>query len=119
MLEYDFPPADQDFANAVHADGVWRVMPLAGHFRLDYRDVTGRRTRRALQALELKVGPGKVLLGGIDEATQAYRGFRADRISRLQDLETSEIVDRNILDWLIRHADRQNRPRRRSAGQAA
>ena len=82
-------------------------------------DVTGQWTRRTLQALELKVGPGKVLLGGIDEATQAYRGFRADRISRLQDLETSEIVDRNILDWLIRHADRQNRPRRRSAGQAA
>jgi predicted DNA-binding transcriptional regulator YafY len=119
MLEYDFPPADQDRANAVHTDGVWRVMPLAGHFQLDYRDVTGRRTRRALQALELKVGPGKVLLGGIDEATQAYRGFRADRISRLQDLETSETVDRNILDWLMRHADRQNRPRRRSMAQAA
>jgi predicted DNA-binding transcriptional regulator YafY len=119
MLEHAFEPERQDTADAVRAEGAWRVIPFAGYVELDYRDVSGRRTRRSLHALELKVGPGKVLLGGIDDATHGYRGFRADRISRLRELETGEIVDRNILDWLMRRAEQQERQRRRSIARAA
>jgi hypothetical protein len=93
----------------------WRTLPLEGAFALHYRDVAGRPSRRRIVARELKVGPGKILLGGIDEPTDAYRGFRADRIDRLVDQATGEIVERNVVDWLLRRADQQERRRRRAA----
>ncbi len=89
----------------------WRVLPLEGAYELFYCDEAGHTSRRRLFARELKVGPGKTLLGGIDQATDAYRGFRADRIEYLVDGETGETVRRNVLDW---------RPEaRRAAGEGA
>jgi hypothetical protein len=66
-----------------------------------------------------KVGPGKTLLGGIDQTTDAYRGFRADRIEYLVDRETGEIIRRNVLDWLLERAARQEKARRAEAKRAA
>ena len=39
-------------------------------------DQAGNPSRRRIIARELKVGPGKTLLGGIDMADDGYRGFR-------------------------------------------
>ena len=65
------------------------------------------------------MGPGKTLLGGIDQTTEAYRGFRADRIAYLVDRETGEMVRRNVLDWLLKRAARQEKARRAEAKRAA
>lgn len=92
-------------------EGAWRVLPLEGAFEILYTDAAGRPSLRRLTGRELKIGPGKVLLGGIDRAADAYRGFRADRIRRLYDYETGEVVDRNIVDWLIRRATPSRRGR--------
>ncbi|WP_237050070.1 hypothetical protein [Microvirga ossetica] len=99
--------------NEERVEGNWHVYPLEGALELDYVDQAGNQSRRWLIARELKVGPGKMLLGGIDMADDGYRGFRVDRIERLEDAETGLVVDRNILDWLMKRAERQARERRR------
>jgi predicted DNA-binding transcriptional regulator YafY len=97
----------------------WRTLPLEGAFQLSYCDEAGNPTLRRVIARELKIGPGKTILGGIDMANDGYRGFRADRIASLVDGESGETVSRNILDWLLKRAERQDRERRRAAPLAA
>ncbi len=100
-------------------DGAWHVYPLEGAMQLAYRDVAGNPSLRRILARELKIGPGKVLLGGIDATDDGYRGFRADRIDLLVDAETGQTVDRNILDWLVKRALQQSKQRRRTARREA
>jgi len=92
-------------------DGAWRVLPIEGRFELVYEDGNGAWSVRRLQAHELKIGPGRVLVGGTDRDRDGYRGFRADRIHRLTDRDTGERVERNILDWLTRRAEGTRRTR--------
>jgi predicted DNA-binding transcriptional regulator YafY len=99
--------------------GAWRLAPLEGAYELSYCDEAGNPSRRRVIARELKVGPGKTLLGGIDMADDGYRGFRADRIEYLVDGETGEVVRRNVIDWLLKRAERQEKERRRAASLAA
>jgi hypothetical protein len=97
-------------------EGNWHVYPLEAALELDYVDQAGNATRRWVLARELKVGPGKMLLGGIDILLdEGYRGFRVDRIQRLEDAETGFVVEHNILDWLMKLAERQARARRKAA----
>ncbi len=116
------PTAELDEAREpapVRDEGAWRVFPLEGTLELHYRDVAGNPSRRRIMAHELKVGPGKTLLGGIDQTTDGYRGFRADRIDYVIDVESGQTVDRNILDWLIKRAQRQLKERQKALRLAA
>jgi len=101
-------------ASAEAKDGAWRLLPLDGVFEFAYRDEAGNSSVRRLSGVELKIGPGKLLLGGIDARLEAYRGFRVDRIHSLKAMESGEVVTRNILDWLMDRAHRQERARTRS-----
>ena len=94
--------------------GAWRIFPMEGAFELAYCDEAGNPSTRYVIVRELKVGPGKTLLGGIDMADDGYRGFRADRIQRIVDAETGQTIDRNILDWLIKRASDQAKERRKA-----
>lgn len=100
------PPGPRD-------EGAWRIFPFEGALEIRYQDAAGNLSRRRVMARELKVGPGKTLLGGIDMATDGYRGFRADRIEWILDAESGQIVDRNIVDWLLGRALTQEKERRR------
>jgi hypothetical protein len=129
------PPADRDGPGAAEEhpaaersnlplieerqEGAWHVYPLEGAMQLAYRDVAGNPSLRRILARELKVGPGKVLLGGIDATDDGYRGFRADRIDLLVDAESGQTVDRNILDWLVKRAVQQSKQRRKVARREA
>jgi predicted DNA-binding transcriptional regulator YafY len=95
-------------------EGAWRVYPMEGALELHYCDQFGNSSTRRIIARELKVGPGKTLLGGIDMADDGYRGFRADRIHTIVDAETGLVIDRNILDWLIKRAESQAKERRKA-----
>jgi len=95
-------------------EGAWRVYPMEGALELHYTDQAGNPSRRWIIVRELKVGPGKTLLGGIDMADDGYRGFRGDRIERIIDAETNQVVDRNIVDWLIKRAEQQAKERRKA-----
>ncbi len=99
--------------------GVWRVLPLEGAFELSYCDEAGNPTLHRVIARELKIGPGKTILGGIDMAHDGYRGFRADRIARVVDAETGETIERNVLDWLIGRAEAQAKAERKAFLKAA
>jgi hypothetical protein len=101
------------------SEGRWRVYPMEGALELHYVDQSGNPSRRWIIVRELKVGPGKTLLGGIDMADDGYRGFRGDRIERIIDAETGRVVDRNIVDWLIRRAESQAKERRKDLARAA
>lgn len=89
--------------------GAWRTLPLDGRFDLVYEDATGTWSNRSLSARELKLGPGRTLLGGIDMRHGGYRGFRVDRIRRLTDGATGERVETGILDRLLGRAEAQRR----------
>jgi predicted DNA-binding transcriptional regulator YafY len=94
--------------------GIWRVLPIEGAFELSYCDEAGNPTLRRVIARELKIGPGKTILGAIDMAHDGYRGFRADRIARVVDAETGETIERNVLDWLTGRAERQAKAERKA-----
>lgn len=100
--------------SAAAKESAWRVLPLDGVFELAYRDAAGHPSLRRVSAVELKVGPGKLLLGGVDGQIDAYRGFRVDRIHSLRALDSGETVGRNILDWLMDRAEKQERARARA-----
>ena len=87
----------------------WRTLPLDGHFDLVYEDAAGAWSSRSVQARELKLGPGRTLLGGIDARRGLYRGFRVDRIRRLVDGATGERLETGILDRLLGRAETQRR----------
>ena len=91
------PPAPAPEASE-RQEGRWRVLPLEGTFEIVYEDSRGAWSTRRVDARELKLGPGRTLLGGIDRGRGGYRGFRADRIRRLTDPGQ-------------RHADRGRHPR--------
>ena len=89
--------------------GAWRTLPLNGRFDLVYEDASGAWSSRSVQARELKLGPGRTLLGGVDARLGLYRGFRVDRIRRLVDGATGERIETGILDRLIGRAEAQRR----------
>ncbi|WP_425285016.1 hypothetical protein [Methylobacterium pseudosasicola] len=89
--------------------GAWRTLPFEGHFDLVYEDANGAWSNRSLSARELKLGPGRTLLGGIDARRGGYRGFRVDRIRRLTDGATGERIETGILDRLLGRAEAQRR----------
>ncbi|MCJ2095678.1 hypothetical protein MKK67_24725 [Methylobacterium sp. J-072] len=89
--------------------GAWRTLPIDGRFDLVYEDANGAWSNRSLAARELKLGPGRTLLGGIDARRGGYRGFRVDRIRRLTDGATGERIETGILDRLLARAEAQRR----------
>lgn len=93
------------------AGGAWRTLPLEGTFEVVYEDARGAWTTRTLDARELKLGPGRTLLGGTDRAHGLYRGLRADRIRRLTEPATGTRIETGILDWLLARAEAQRRRR--------
>ncbi|MDR7037236.1 hypothetical protein J2X36_001983 [Methylobacterium sp. BE186] len=106
-----FPEARPEPRPAERQEGAWRVLPLEGSFELVYEDGNGAWSARRLEARELKLGPGRTLIGGIDRGRGGYRGFRVDRIRRLTDGATGQRVEAGILDLLLARAEAQRRER--------
>ncbi len=94
-----------NFSRQPAPPSAWRIVPLAGTFEVVYEDARGAWTTRTLDARELKLGPGRTLLGGTDRAHGLYRGLRADRIRRLTDVRTGQRIETGILDWLLARAE--------------
>lgn len=115
-----FHPSDAPSSNARRAPapasgggghGAWRTLPLEGCFEVVYEDARGAWTTRTLDARELKLGPGRTLLGGTDRAHGLYRGLRADRIRRLTEPASGARIETGILDWLLARAEAQRKAR--------
>lgn len=95
------------------------MLPIEGRFEIVYEDGRGAWSTRILDARDLKLGPGRTLLGGIDRAHGLYRGLRADRMRRLTDRAASVRIEAGILDWLLARAEAQRRDRARAIRRAA
>ncbi|BAU91819.1 hypothetical protein MPPM_3214 [Methylorubrum populi] len=95
------------------ARDAWRTLPLEGTFEVVYEDARGAWTTRTLDARELKLGPGRTLLGGTDRAHGLYRGLRADRIRRLTEPASGTRIETGILDWLLARAQAQRQAQRK------
>lgn len=80
-----------------------------GPFRPRLRGRDRGLEQPVLEARELRLGPGRTLLGGIDARRGGYRGFRVDRIRRLVDRATGERIETGILDRLMGRAEAQRR----------
>lgn len=93
----------------------WQIVPVSGLFDIVYEDRAGIWTSRTIEARELKLGPGRTLLGGIDQVRGLYRGFRVDRIRRLTDHATGERIETGILDRLFALAKPRRGTRRAAA----
>ncbi|WP_370693803.1 hypothetical protein [Methylobacterium sp. NEAU K] len=104
-----FDPARRPGRPVETPPGAWRTLPLDGRFDIAYEDATGVWSNRSLDARELRLGPGRTLLGGIDALRGGYRGFRVDRIRRLTDGTTGERIETGILDRLLGRAEAQRR----------
>lgn len=124
MISQAFPPSGAALAAspakpasssvspaAERREGAWQVLPIEGAFEVVYEDVRGAWTTRTLDARELKLGPGRTLLGGIDRASGLYRGLRVDRVRRLSEPAASVRLETGILDWLLARAQAQRRAR--------
>lgn len=111
------PPTPPSVAE--RQDGAWRVLPIEAVFEIVYENGNGAWSTRWLDARELKLGPGRTLLGGIDRARGGYRGFRADRIRRLTDPARRVRIEAGILDWLLGLAEAQRRARAATARDSA
>ena len=98
-------------ASAGEGRDLWRTLPLEGTFEVVYEDARGAWTTRTLDARELKLGPGRTLLGGTDRAHGLYRGLRADRIRRLTEPASGTRIETGILDWLLARAQAQRKVR--------
>ena len=98
-----------NFSRTSAPPSAWRVVPLSGAFEVVYEDARGAWTTRTLDARELKLGPGRTLLGGTDRAHSLYRGLRTDRIRRLTDVRSGQRIETGILDWLLARAEAQRR----------
>lgn len=97
----------------------WRNLPISGMFDIVYEDRSGTWTTRTLEARDLKLGPGRTLLGGIDLARGLYRGFRVDRIRRLTDHASGDRIETGILDRLFALAQPRRGRRNRTRPPAA
>lgn len=92
-------------------EGDWHVLPIEGIFEIVYEDSRSAWSTRLMEARELKLGPGRTLVGGLDRERGLYRGLRADRIRRLVDPESGTRLEAGVLDWLLERAERQKRER--------
>ena len=72
---------------AERQEGRWRVLPLEGTFEIVYEDSRGAWSTRRVEARELKLGPGRTLLGGLDRGRggPSARGERGERGEREHD----------------------------------
>ena len=60
---------------------------------LDYTDAQGRQTRRNVTLHSGRIEEdGRFYINGYCHSAEAYRTFRADRISRMIDADTGEII---------------------------
>jgi hypothetical protein len=114
-IERFSPFPAQPSAPARAPAAAWQIVPVSGLFDIVYEDRAGIWTSRTIEARELKLGPGRTLLGGIDQARGLYRGFRVDRIRRLTDHVTGERIETGILDRLFALAKPRRATRRAAA----
>ena len=82
-------------------------IPVAGTFSVEYEEEDGERTNCIVDAQTVEWHGCEICLNGFCHLLQAPRLFRADRIHKLADQQTGEVVATNIARWLQTWAEGQ------------
>jgi len=74
---------------------------MARHFHIDYVDSKGQPSEREILVYALVHRKGNLNLDSFPTDGYSCLTFRADRIQKLKDLQTGEVVSENIGDWIV------------------
>ena len=74
---------------------------MARHFHIDYVDSKGQPSEREILVYALVHRKGNLNLDSFPTDGYSCLTFRADRIQKLKDLQTGEVVSEDIGDWIV------------------
>lgn len=74
---------------------------MARHFHIDYVDSKGQPSEREILVYALVHRKGNLNLDSFPTDGYSCLTFRADRIQKLKDLQTGDVVSENIGDWIV------------------
>ena len=74
---------------------------MARHFHIDYVDSKGQPSEREILVYALVHRKGNLNLDSFPTDGYSCLTFRADRIQKLKDLQTGEVVSDNIGEWIV------------------
>jgi len=75
---------------------------LARHFQIDYVDSKGQPSEREILVYALVHRKGNLNLDSFPSDGYSCLTFRADRIQKLKDLQTGDVVSEDIGDWIVK-----------------
>ena len=75
---------------------------MARHFQIDYVDSKGQPSEREILVYALVYRKGNLNLDSFPTDGYSCLTFRADRVQKLKDLQTGEVVSDNIGDWIVK-----------------
>lgn len=75
---------------------------MARHFQIDYVDSKGQPSEREILVYALVYRKGNLNLDSFPTDGYSCLTFRADRVQKLKDLQTGEVVSENIGDWIVK-----------------
>lgn len=73
---------------------------LAGRYQIDYRDAKGQDAEREIAVYAIVERSGNLNLDSFSADQISCRTYRADRIQKLRDMDTGEVVTKDIPEWL-------------------
>lgn len=75
---------------------------MARHFHIDYVDSKGQPSQREILVYALVHRKGNLNLDSFPTDGYSCLTFRADRIQKLKDMQTGDVVSSDIGDWIVR-----------------
>ena len=74
---------------------------LARRFQITYKDLKGKVSEKEIAVYAVVERSGVVNLDTFSKSQISCRTYRADRIQKLTDLQSGEVVEENIVDWIV------------------
>ena len=74
---------------------------MARHFQIDYVDSKGQPSEREILVYALVHRKGNLNLDSFPTDGYSCLTFRADRIQKLKDLQTGDVISDNIGEWIV------------------
>jgi hypothetical protein len=74
---------------------------LARRFQITYKDLKGKVSDKEIAVYAVVERSGVVNLDTFSKSQISCRTYRADRIQKLTDLQSGDVVEENIVDWIV------------------
>ena len=74
---------------------------LTRRFLITYKDLKGKVSDKEIAVYAIVERSGAINLDTFSKSQISCRTYRADRIQKLRDLHSGEVVEENIVDWIV------------------